>query len=481
MPEPDPKLLEAILRLCAGTAPEPWYPSEHAKANGVDRDSLDGPLEKLRLGGLVQLTEWVQGKGQGYRLTPDGTAFLNDPRALHRLQGGELPQKAAASQAAPAGQGEKATAYERGEAVREAFLNPSVPFVAQALIAVNIVIFVLEQTVNPDGEIGRLLALGQYVSRRTIVQDQWWRMITSCFFHLGTAHLVMNMYALFVLGRMGERLWRSGRFAILYFLSGLGGSTGVLLFGKSDGGAAGASGAICGIFAAEGLWLMLNRAFLPPPVVAAWKRNMVFNLILITVISLVPGISTAGHAGGAVGGLIVALLLHIQRFGAPRQRLAALLGLLLFPGLCVGLVLWQMRTNEAWLTIRRHLESAYSSALLERSDQMTRATLRATLETIQPIIAKPPAERDPAAVQGAQANLAELAAEVQLRLRETTKEGPYWNEISEMRRQRAAELLGESLELCRLDEAALGGGGNWQTDKEAVEKAFDRLARLRLR
>src|SRR5262249_43669726 len=56
--------LEEILRGCAAAAPQPWYPREYARARGIDRDSLDRPLERLRLGGLVQLTDWVQGLGQ---------------------------------------------------------------------------------------------------------------------------------------------------------------------------------------------------------------------------------------------------------------------------------------------------------------------------------------------------------------------------------------------------------------------------------
>ena len=65
-PGTDP--LNAILRLCAGTAPNPWYPKLYCQETGVARDSLDVPLERLRLGGMIHLTEWVEGAGQGYAL-----------------------------------------------------------------------------------------------------------------------------------------------------------------------------------------------------------------------------------------------------------------------------------------------------------------------------------------------------------------------------------------------------------------------------
>src|SRR5262249_50096678 len=83
--------LEAILRQCAEAAPQPWYPSTYAQATGVPRDRLDADLDLLRLGGLVHLTDWVQGKGQGYALTDTGREVLQSPRLLARLRSGSVP------------------------------------------------------------------------------------------------------------------------------------------------------------------------------------------------------------------------------------------------------------------------------------------------------------------------------------------------------------------------------------------------------
>ena len=57
MTAPESPSLEQILRLCAESAPRPWYPSAYARDRGVSRDSLDGPLDRLRLAGLVELTD----------------------------------------------------------------------------------------------------------------------------------------------------------------------------------------------------------------------------------------------------------------------------------------------------------------------------------------------------------------------------------------------------------------------------------------
>src|SRR5947208_1219339 len=78
--------LEAILKLCAEAAPNPWYPSVFAQTSGIPRAQLDPHLDTLRLGGLIRLTDWVQGRGQGYALTPEGEAVVQSPRLLEMLR-----------------------------------------------------------------------------------------------------------------------------------------------------------------------------------------------------------------------------------------------------------------------------------------------------------------------------------------------------------------------------------------------------------
>src|SRR5437879_4299129 len=75
-------LLEMALREIAAARTEPWYPSVYCQATGVSRDALDRCLDQLRLAGLVRLTDWEQGRGQGYALTPEGQVVLDNPRLL---------------------------------------------------------------------------------------------------------------------------------------------------------------------------------------------------------------------------------------------------------------------------------------------------------------------------------------------------------------------------------------------------------------
>src|SRR5262245_14479863 len=129
--------LEAILRYCAAAAPHPWYPSEHARTNGIDRDSLDPHIDRLRMGGLIRLTDWVQDFGQGYALTEAGREILESPHKLSRLQTGELP---GARPERPSGAG-ALTTWDRGEIVRSAIFERSRPVVMQFLLGANIAVF----------------------------------------------------------------------------------------------------------------------------------------------------------------------------------------------------------------------------------------------------------------------------------------------------------------------------------------------------
>src|SRR5262249_33425913 len=135
---------------------------------------------------------------------------------------------------------------------------------------------------------------------------QWWRLLSSCFVHIGLLHLGMNLYALHVIGRNVEWMFGHARFLALYLLAGIGGSCAALAV--NPGGGAGASGALCGLIAAEAVWLLFYRGLLPPRLVSEQWRGLIITGVLITVISMLPGISGAGHLGGAVTGAVAAVL-----------------------------------------------------------------------------------------------------------------------------------------------------------------------------
>ncbi|HEV7900234.1 MAG TPA: rhomboid family intramembrane serine protease [Planosporangium sp.] len=124
----------------------------------------------------------------------------------------------------------------------------------------------------------------------------WYRLLTAMFIHYGLLHLLMNMWALWVLGRQLEGVLGRARFLGLYLLAGIGGNVAAYLF-SPDSLSAGASTAIFGLFAAYAIVVRRLGGSLSSVV-----PILVINLIITFT---VPGISIAGHLGGLITGALV--------------------------------------------------------------------------------------------------------------------------------------------------------------------------------
>ncbi|MBX6372521.1 MAG: rhomboid family intramembrane serine protease, partial [Acidothermus sp.] len=124
-------------------------------------------------------------------------------------------------------------------------------FVTITLIVINVVVFLLEQLqVRVQREYALLPASGLPHPYAGVAGGEYYRLLTAMFLHAGVAHIVFNMWALFVVGMPLESLLGRLRFTVLYLISGLGGSAAVYLFAPPASLTLGASGAIFGLFAA---------------------------------------------------------------------------------------------------------------------------------------------------------------------------------------------------------------------------------------
>lgn len=411
MDEPETHPLEVILRVCAEAAPEPWYPSTHAEAAGVPRAVLDPYLDRLRLAGLVRLTDWVQGHGQGYALTPEGAQVLQTPRLLRRLRDGQVPVRAEAQR--PAGAGSGLESRTRSDEVVRVLQGTDPPTLTWILMAINVLVFLAGLTlalwlgVSPGaylaGKSTAVLRLeGALSGGDFYLRHQWWRLLTSAFVHIGWIHLAMNMVGLYLVGPALERVWGHGRFLTLYLVSGLGGGCGMLLDHPTASGA-GASGAWWGLLGAMVVWIYLHREVLPGPVKSQWQSQLAMLLGLNLVVTFtVSGISRGGHFGGGIAGLLVALPLDYLRFGPGRRRWLALVGVMAVPFICLVLVrqAWQgwqgarVRERQAQVEFsewgKRYYADVAGAALNARDVYYRRA---------EPLLEQGPSWRPPARVQ----------------------------------------------------------------------------------
>jgi rhomboid protease GluP len=147
-----------------------------------------------------------------------------------------------------------------------------------------------------------------------------WRLMTALFLHIGFAHLLANMWTLYVLGRLAESLYGRWSFLCTYLLGGLCGSIASLLWNPL-GVSAGASGAIFAIAGALITTFYVGK--LPIP-----KQNIRFllgTLIVFAGFDLIygiwkTGVDNAAHIGGFVSGLAMGLLLGHHLGPNPRAR-----------------------------------------------------------------------------------------------------------------------------------------------------------------
>jgi membrane associated rhomboid family serine protease len=334
------------------TAPGVWYPKPYADNRGVPRDELDKALERLRMLGLVELTPWEAPHGQGYRLTAHGRRVLYSQSLQSQLVNGTLPAAAPEPEAAPeAAWGEKgANPYERGEAIRAGLMSKTRPTITYVLMGLNLAVFLLGLALvfpNTDAMTAVLMGTTTKIpiwtgalTPNSLIQGQWWRLLTSCFVHFGLLHIGVNMYSLWILGPLSEKAWGRWRFLALYLISGLGGRCAMafsMAIGWERAGAgAGASGALWGLMAAFGIWVFLNRHSLGKNLSSTWLRQIglcvVINLFLTFSISY---LSKSGHLGGGLFGLVAAVLLNEQRFSGGLRRWMATAGAVLLPVIAV--------------------------------------------------------------------------------------------------------------------------------------------------
>jgi rhomboid protease GluP len=140
-----------------------------------------------------------------------------------------------------------------------------------------------------------------------IEQGEVWRLITPAFLHASPIHLLFNMYALFVLGRVIEGVYGHSRFLMLYFISAFAGN--VASFVLSANNSLGASTAIFGLIGAEAIFVIRNKRFFGNRFNAT-LTNIGVIIALNLAIGFWPGSSIDywGHIGGLIGGTLFAFL-----------------------------------------------------------------------------------------------------------------------------------------------------------------------------
>ncbi len=240
--------------------------------------------------------------------------------------------------------------------------------ITTALVAINVVVFILQQIPGLDvtywgTNIGPLTLSGEY-----------WRLFTAGFLHANIFHIGVNMWCLWSLGHLSERLFGKWQTVMIYMLTGVGGAI-LSIANNPNHGELGASGAVFGLVGA----VMAGVKFGDLNISAGEKRAVFSSAVSFAAINFVLGFSQIGrgvfgtvdnmcHLGGFVTGLLLGLPLGAF-FRNKAMQLATVLitGAVLF---AAGRELVQTKAGAAQKTLARMAgeQGAYGmqSELLEK-------------------------------------------------------------------------------------------------------------------
>jgi membrane associated rhomboid family serine protease len=184
------------------------------------------------------------------------------------------------------------------------------------LVGINVAVLIgMIATGGLDGIFGgrNLIRWGANVGPLTMSGD-YWRLITAGFVHGSFPHILFNMWALWSLGQLSEKLFGSWITFGVYLLTGVGGAM-LSIFWNPNQFEVGASGAIFGLAGATLSGIKFGNVSL-----SSWqKRSVTSSLVFFAGFNLylgfaLPGIDNVCHIGGFISGLI---------FGVPLATAAA--------------------------------------------------------------------------------------------------------------------------------------------------------------
>lgn len=186
------------------------------------------------------------------------------------------------------------------------------PLVSATIVILNVIVFII---CTFTGDL--LYNMGELGVQEVLVYKEYGRIVWALFLHGDISHIFNNMVILFFLGAMIEKEAGHIRYALFYFLSGIGGNLLSLLYRILTGEMSYSIGASGAVFGLDGVLLAM---------VLFSDRHMEnvtpARVLLMIGYSLYSGftggnIDNAAHVGGLLVGFLSGLVMcMIQR----RQR-----------------------------------------------------------------------------------------------------------------------------------------------------------------
>ena len=169
--------------------------------------------------------------------------------------------------------------------------------------------FGIEIATNSVGNDDALLKLGALPDNGQL-RGEVWRFATYSFLHFNWLHLLLNVGLLLWIGRIVEQQVSIRRAALIYFASVVCSAAVILLvhnWHPKEGATVGASGGVFGLLGAALIISYRQNGH------DRLRRSVWIVLAAGFGVSLLPDISMAGHIGGIIGGVPLALLVKARR------------------------------------------------------------------------------------------------------------------------------------------------------------------------
>jgi rhomboid family protein len=228
--------------------------------------------------------------------------------------------------------------------VRDTIPHRHTPVVTWALIAVNVIVFLYELSLDPQ-DLERLFYLFGIVPARYthpewaqqigLPMDDYWPFLTCMFLHGGWGHVIGNMWTLWIFGDNVEDRMGPGRFLLFYLLTGvLSGLTHWFTNAQSTIPTVGASGAIAGVLGAYFVLFPRSQIVVLVPIfffpfffqlpavlyLLFWFLSQVLSGTVAGLsASQVGGIAFWAHVGGFAAGIVLHRLFILPERERPRR------------------------------------------------------------------------------------------------------------------------------------------------------------------
>ena len=184
----------------------------------------------------------------------------------------------------------------------EKILEPKKPIVTFIIIGILVLMFLMQFVFTP---IELLYYLG--VQKDLVRYGEIYRLLTGAFLHLDILHLLCNLYALYVVGKLSESYFGKWKFTLIYLFSALTGS--LLSIAMGDSFSIGASGAIFGILGSLLYFGYHYRVYFGNVLLKQIIPVIIFNLAIGFMID---DIDNFAHIGGLIGGLLISKAVGIN-------------------------------------------------------------------------------------------------------------------------------------------------------------------------